>query len=80
MSDDIGKAALSAAMGGGFGLSTGGGAVTPSSSASSENKGGTNSLGGFRFGNYNASKDYTPWIIAAAAVAVVWYMTKGKRR
>jgi hypothetical protein len=61
-------------------LSTGGGAITPDLSSTAANVGGTNSLGGFSFGSYNASTNYTPFIIGAVVLAVLWYMTKGKKR
>lgn len=61
-------------------ISTGGGSITPDLSATATNSGGTNSLGGFSFGDYSPSTSYTPYIIAAVVIAVAWYMLKGKKR
>ncbi|MBJ7556558.1 hypothetical protein [Marinomonas spartinae] len=76
MADDIAKAALA----GGLGINSGGGAITPDLGSSASNKGGNNSLGGFKFGNYYAAPNYTPWIIGAVVLGGIWYMTKGKKR
>lgn len=62
------------------GLNMGGGSITPSSSASSSNKGGSNSLGGFQFGDYYASSsNYTTWAIIAGVVLVAYFLLRGKR-
>ncbi|MBJ7539252.1 hypothetical protein [Marinomonas transparens] len=73
-------AGASQLAGGVGGVDTGGGGISPSSSASSSNKGGNNSLGGFSFGGYNDSPNYTPYIIGAVVLAVLWFMMKGKKR
>ncbi|WP_394183369.1 hypothetical protein [Marinomonas posidonica] len=62
------------------GISSGGGDISPDLSATATNTGGTNSLGGFSFGNYNASTNYTPYIIGAVVLGVLWYLLKGKKR
>ena len=61
-------------------LSSGGGDIAPDLSATANNKGGNNSLGGFSFGNYSKSPNYTPVIIGAVVLAVIWYMAKGKKK
>lgn len=77
MADDIAKAALG---GGGWGINSGGGSITPDLSAKSGATNGDNSLGGFSFGDYSKGPNYTPWIIGLVVLAVIWYMAKGKKR
>ncbi|WP_417842144.1 hypothetical protein [Terasakiella sp.] len=62
------------------GLSSGGGDINPDLSSTASNKGGNNSLGGFSFGNYTAAPNYTPFVIGAVILGVLWYMAKGKKR
>lgn len=61
-------------------LSSGGGDIAPDLGSTASNKGGNNSLGGFSFGNYTKAPNYTPWVVGAVVLAVIWYMTKGKKR
>lgn len=79
MAQDVAKAAIDSAMGG-WGISSGGGDITPDLSAKSGAENGNNSLGGFQFGNYSKGPNYTPWIIGVVILAVLWYMAKGKKR
>ncbi|RCX07050.1 LPXTG cell wall anchor domain-containing protein [Marinomonas foliarum] len=61
-------------------LSTGGGDVSADLGATATNTGGTNALGGFSFGSYNESTNYTPYIIGAVVLAGVWYLFKGRKK
>ncbi|MFD1384317.1 hypothetical protein ACFQ45_13140 [Rhodanobacter aciditrophus] len=65
------------------GLNMGGGSIAPSSSAS--NQGGTNTVGGAVFGNYNpaattsAQQNWVPWVVGGAvALSAVLLMRGGK--
>lgn len=71
-------------MSGGFGgLDMGGGSITPSSSATATNTGGTNTVGGTVFGNYNPPSTQStvssmvPWIVGGAVVLGAVFLLKG---
>lgn len=61
-------------------ISSGGGDIAPDLSATANNKGGTNSLGGFTFGNYSKSKGVSPWLIGGVVVVALLIMFKGGKR
>ena len=69
-------------IGGGMipGINSGGGAITPDLGSSASNQGGTNSLGGFSFGNYSPSNGVSPLLIAIVVVVALWLMFKGGKR
>lgn len=62
------------------GISSGGGDINPDLSATATNTGGTNSLGGFSFGNYSKSKGVSPVLIALVVVVALWLVFKGGKR
>jgi len=63
------------------GMSTGGGSVEMGSEAA--NKGGTNSLGGFVFGDYSPAESgssvgvWMPWVVLGACVIGGLFILKG---